>query len=364
MEKAPLNKCLFLFQELAGYTVACLKKLASDFPAEVHVFRYPVNQVAPFHFSLEDKNLFIYDRPGYTDEELEKKIESIRPDLILAGGWSDKGYMRICKKYKNSIPVILGFDNPWRGTPKQYAASLIGPLFIHKYFNECWVAGQPQRVFARKLGFRNEKIKDDVYSCDYDYFHMLYQRFRDAKKSAFPKRIIFVGRYTKLKGASELWKAFVNFQEQSPNEWELWCLGKGDLEHEFPVHDKIRNLGFILPENMGPVIEGTGVFILPSHYEHWGVVVHEFAAAGFPLICSTTTSAATAFLKDGYNGFLHEPCNVNALENIFHKISNTPTHILAEMGDRSAAMAASITPEKWSRNVMSYFKDVEKKPVA
>ena len=335
----PVKKCLFLFHELAGYTVACLKRLAETGQAEVHVFRYPVNQIAPFHFSLEGKNLFFYNRPNFDNEQLENKIAEIRPDLILCGGWSDKGYTHICSRYRNSIPVILGFDNPWRGTLKQYMASLVMPFIIHKYFNECWVAGLPQRIFARRLGFRDAKIKDDVYSCDYDYFHNLYLRFRDAKKATFPRRIVFVGRYTRLKGVSELWKAFVKFQELTPNEWELWCLGKGDLEHEFPKHDKIRNLGFVKPEEIGPVIEACGVFILPSHYEHWGVVVHEYAAAGFPLVCSNTTSAATAFLRDGYNGFLHDPCSVDSLVEVFQKINQTPLGTLVEMGERSAVLA-------------------------
>lgn len=357
MNATSRKKCLFLFNELAGYTVSCLKKLSVQEHVEVHVFKFPVNQVAPFRFSLEGENIFYYNRPDFTDGQLLEKIRNINPDVILCGGWSDKGYMRVCKNFRKSIPVILGFDNPWRGTFRQYIAAIIGPFIIHKYFNRCWVAGLPQRIYARKLGFREEFIKDGIYSCDYDFFHDLYNQFRPAKAESFPKRIIFIGRYTKLKGVSELWEAFTRFQDESPNEWELWCLGKGDLDTDFPKHDKIKNFGFIQPSEMGSFISGTGVFILPSHYEHWGVVVHEFAAAGFPLVCSTTTSAATTLLKDNFNGFLHEPCSAEALVSVFHKIKNTPSSVLLEMGDRSAVMAAKITPSKWASDLMQYIKN-------
>ena len=357
MDTKPRKKCLFLFNELAGYAVSCLKKLSAQEHVEVHVFKFPVNQVAPFRFSLEGENMFYYNRPDFTDEQLVTKIKSLNPDLILCGGWSDKGYMKVCSYFKKSIPVILGFDNPWRGTFRQHIASIVGPFTIRKHFNHCWVAGLPQRIYAKKLGFRDELIKDDVYSCDYDFFHELYRQFRPAKVESFPKRIIFVGRYTKLKGTAELWEAFTRFQNESPNDWELWCLGKGDMEADFPKHPKIKNFGFIQPAEMGRFIAETGVFILPSHYEHWGVVVHEFACAGFPLICSTTTSAATTFLKDNYNGFLHEPNNVDALVRVFYKISNTPSPVLLEMGDRSAEMGAKITPSKWASDVMDYIKN-------
>jgi glycosyltransferase involved in cell wall biosynthesis len=163
-----------------------------------------------------------------------------------------------------------------------------------------------------------------------------------------------VGRYTKLKGVRELWKAFTIFQDRNPGDWELWCFGKGEFEAEFPVHDKIRNFGFVQPETMKQYLSETGVFILPSHYEHWGVVVHEHAAAGFPLICSTTTCAAEQFLRDGYNGFFHEPCNVDSLVSVFEKLAATPSGKLVEMGDCSADLARNITPATWSKTAIEF----------
>ena len=48
----------------------------------------------------------------------------------------------------------------------------------------------------------------------------------------------------KLKGVKELWEAFIKLHEQLPNDWELWCLGKGEFDPEFPSHPKIKNFGF------------------------------------------------------------------------------------------------------------------------
>jgi len=348
---------LFLFTELAGYILACMKQLAASGDVEVHVVRWPVNAIAPFKFNLDGENIFYHERKDLSDDQLIAFANKLQPDIIFCSGWIDKGYLKICNSFKGKIKTVLTFDNPWRNTLKQNIAALVGKYYIRKYFSHCWVSGSPQHIYALKLGFNHDTIADGFYSCDYNYFHGLYEEYRPEKIKHFPKRILFVGRYTRLKGVSELWKAFVQFQNEQPNEWELWCLGKGELEKDFPVHDKIKNFGFVQPDELNRFIKDAGVFILPSHYEHWGVVVHEYAACGFPLICSSTTSAATTFLRDGENGFLHAPCSVDALVQVFKLLNQTPVEKLIAMGDRSAELSAAITPATWIATVKKYLNN-------
>jgi len=357
MSKLPLKKCIFLFTELAGYIVACMKDLAATGLVEVHVVRWPVNAVAPFKFSLEGENLHFYERASFSDEQLLKFVNDINPDIIFCSGWIDKGYMAVCKSYRNKTKTVLTIDNPWKNTLKQNLASFVGPLYLHKYYSHCWVPGSPQRKFARKLGFKDENIREGVYSCDFKLYHQLFETYHKSKEKAFPKRIIFVGRYTKLKGVKELWEAFIRFHQEQPNEWELWCLGKGDMDADFPNHPKIKNFGFVQPEEMAKFISETGVFILPSHYEHWGVVVHEYAAAGFPLICTTSTGAATTFLEEGKNGFFHDPCSTESLVAVLKKIDRLSPAELLKMGDASASIAERITPAKWSSTVLEFINN-------
>jgi glycosyltransferase involved in cell wall biosynthesis len=350
------NRILFLYTEMAGYMLACMKKLASEKNVEVHVIMYPVNPVAPFTFSLDGKNMFYYERNKLNTADLLTIVEKISPSVIFCGGWIDKGYLEICAKFKDKIATVLTLDNPWRNTVKQNIAAIAGPLWLKKYFSHAWVAGGQQREYALKLGFKPQKIKEGVYSCDFDYFHGQYLEFREKKKAEFPKKILFVGRYTKLKGIKELWKAFIEFQENAPGDWELWCLGKGEYESEFPVHNKIKNFGFVQPKDMKQFVEKCGIFILPSHYEHWGVVVHEFAAAGFPLLCSTTTSAASRFLDDCKNGYFHEPSSVSSIRASIEKITSHNDAELSLMGDHSAQMGAAITPETWCNTALQFLE--------
>ena len=327
------------------------------FEIDAHVVKYPVDAIAPFELNLENKFITYYDRNHFNDDQLLLFVKSINPDIILCSGWIDKGYLNVCKWYKGKIKTLLKFDNPWRNTAKQNIARILGPLVLKKYFSGCWVSGLPQRVYAKKLGFKEEEICEGMYSADVDFFYSQYKKNISSKQKSFPKIILYVGRYAKLKGVEELWKAFVLFHEKNQSAWELWCIGKGDLITTFPQHEKIKNFGFVQPHDMDQYIRRSGIFILPAHYEHWGVVVHEFAAAGFPLICSQTTSAAFAFLKDEYNGFYHEPENINSLVNVFEKISCLNNLELNTMGERSAQLAKQITPEIWGGLVWKFINE-------
>ncbi len=349
--KSQRKKLLFLYNELAGYFLACIDKLSMLYDVDIHIVRYPLNPVAPFEFKFND-HVKYYERKNYNRTQIIALAKEINPDFIYTGGWMDKDYIAVSKSFKN-IPVVLTSDMPWLGTARQKLASVLGPLYLPRVFTHCWVPGEPNAFYARKLGFKGKRLLMGVYSADYDLFHNYYLQHREAKQKQFPKRFIYVGRYAELKGVRELWKAFIQLQNEQPNEWELWCLGKGDFDAEFPKHEKIKNFGFVQPKDLNKFIEQTGVFIFPTYYEHWGVVVHEFAAAGFPLVCSTTTSAATTFLREAYNGYYTKPKEVSSIGDAMKKIIALDNKALFEMGERSVELSRQITPETWSSNIMN-----------
>ncbi|HNF32959.1 MAG TPA: glycosyltransferase, partial [Bacteroidia bacterium] len=85
-----------------------------------------------------------------------------------------------------------------------------------------------------------------------------------------------------------------------------------------------------------------------TYDEHWGVVVHEYAIAGYPLLLSTKAPAGTAFLKQGENGYYHEPNNVESLKEALKKIMLLPDSTLIEMGKKSHELSKSMTPDTWA----------------
>lgn len=342
-------RVLFLYTELAGYFLACLRQLREQYPVDIHVVHWPVNKEAPF--VLEKDAGTFYDRTRYDRSALKDLVAGLSPDVIYCSGWIDKEYLEICSSYRSIIPVVLGLDNQWTGTFRQKLVQLFGRGWIRKRFSHCWVPGAPQERYARRIGFNMEKILKGFYSGDVARFSQYYEQSIAQKRTRFPRRFIYAGRYYSFKGVTDLWNAFVELQNEIPNDWELWCIGTGDLE---PFHHpKIRHFGFIQPGDMESIIKNTGVFVLPSRFEPWGVVVHEFAAAGFPLLCSRAVGAAAEFLEEGVNGFTFEAGNKEQIKNALKRMMASSDEELLRMGEHSREKASAITPVTWGNTLMT-----------
>ena len=345
-----MHKIVFLYTELAGYFLSCIDELSKQKHVEIYIVRWPVNKEAPFNFKFSNA-VQVFNRKDYNDQQLIELINSINPSVIYSSGWIDKAYLKVCKIYKSKIPVIVGFDNQWLGKIKQHIASLLSFYKIHPYFNYCWVPGKPQYEYALRLGFKPKHILTGFYVADYNLFHSFYEKYLSQKEKSFPKRFIFIGRYYNFKGIEEMWQAFISLDKKKQVDWELWCLGTGDIEPI--IHPKIKHFGFVQPEQLEKFVSQTGVFILPSRFEPWGVVVHEFAAAGFPLLCSKAVGANSAFLEDGINGYTFEVNSAASIEIMMEKIIQKSSQELIEMSKISAKKAANITPKKWVESLMN-----------
>jgi glycosyltransferase involved in cell wall biosynthesis len=86
-------------------------------------------------------------------------------------------------------------------------------------------------------------------------------------------------------------------------DWELHCVGTGELWDDRAIHPKIIHHGFKQPHELAPHLVDAACFIMPSKKEPWGVVLHEMAIAGLPLLASRHVGAATEYLVSKKSGF-------------------------------------------------------------
>lgn len=340
-------KFLFLYTEIAEYFLACCNQLTQH--GEVHIIRWPVNKEAPFQFQFSEK-LKLYNKNDYNFEQLKQLVSSIAPNVIVCSGWVDKDYLKITRNYFKKIPTVMTCDTHWNGSLKQRVATVLSRFTLLRIFSHAWVPGQIQKQYALHLGFKEQYIETGFYSCDLNHFESIYQSQKAQKENSFPKRFLYVGRYYGFKGIKELWQAFVELHNEQANDWELWCLGIGDIE---PIqHPKIKHFGFVQPKDLPSYTSQTGIFILPSRFEPWGVVVHELAASGFPLLLSNKIGAKEQFLKEGKNGFEFKSEDVSEIKLALKKIIATPEHALLQMSHYSNELSKTISPEKWTHSLL------------
>lgn len=340
---------LVLYEELATYFLTCLNHLAETESCKILLYMKKINSVAPFQFESNHPNITIKEREGISDDQLMNEIRDFSPDFTYVSGWIYKPYITCIDKLKLNN-VILGFDNQYTASVKQQLGAIYFKLFLKKHYKAAFVPGEKQVAFAKKLGFTNAHISKNVYCCDHELYKSYYDKTKETKTTIFPKRFLFVGRYVKEKGIDLLCNAFIELQSEFPNNWELWCVGKGTLDPM--VHPKIKHIGFVQPNDFLPIIEQTGVFILPSLFEPWGVVLHEFASAGYPLISTPNVGATELFLKNNINGFLIQPDSKTELKNALKKIVTLSNAELLNMSEKSIESSKLITPQVWKESIL------------
>jgi len=342
-----MKRVLVFYRELAGYFLACLEHLCDKYDVHADVVAYPVNSDAPFQFEHSNR-INIISRQSLNAHQLKQMAADQHYQLIFTGGWFDKDYLAALKH--RNCPSMLGFDNQWKGSLKHHLSSVYGRMFIRPLFNYAFVPGSKQATFAQHLGFDESKIIRGIYSCDSPKFEAI-QRI-----GSQPKRLVYTGRYAPEKFTTPLFEAFCEVTAELESNWQLHAVGTGPMWNQRLMANNIHHYGFMQPDELLRFMSTGDAFILPSIFEPWGVVVHEFASAGYPLLLSNEVGAAEAFLRDNENGFLFQSGDKTALKEAMRRLMLHSNDELNAMGNRSKILAQSITPDTWAASVYTAMK--------
>jgi glycosyltransferase involved in cell wall biosynthesis len=116
------------------------------------------------------------------------------------------------------------------------------------------------------------------------------------------------------------------------------------------VRERIAYAGFQPPEELPRFFAEADVFVLPSRYDGWGVVVNQALGAGLPVLCSDQVGAGVDLVEDGANGLRFAADDVDALAAALRCCMEAPARLEA-WGRASRERAADWTPEagaaKW-----------------
>jgi glycosyltransferase involved in cell wall biosynthesis len=156
------------------------------------------------------------------------------------------------------------------------------------------------------------------------------------------------------KGLDHLLTAFSTL----PDNTRLLLVGR---EAELPqmlaaltpsMRERVRYAGFQAPDALPKFFAQADVFVLPSRYDGWGVVVNQALGAGLPIITSDQVGAAHDLLREGENGFTFPAGDANALASAMHRYATNPD--LARAHEEASRRASDDwTPERgaarWAR---------------
>lgn len=141
--------------------------------------------------------------------------------------------------------------------------------------------------------------------------------------------VIFVGQLSQRKGLSYLLRAYERIHGPGTS---LTLVGQlqDDGESLMPWRYLYRHIPHVPRVELARLYQQADVFVFPTLVEGMGLVVVEAMASGLPVI--TTPNGPGDIVRDGLEGFLVPPRDVDALANRLQRLKDDPVlrNIMAE----------------------------------
>jgi len=267
------------------------------------------------------------------------------PACFVVGGWHIPAFNALARQSRRAgAKVALMMDNRWRGDLRQRLAPLVFRTRYRGQFAAALVPGKSAREYAIRLGVPAGRVFTGMYGADPAVFRpgppLVSRR----------KRFLFVGRLEERKGVRELYDAWRQVHARLP-EWELQLIGCGPLRETAPDLPGMKIKEFLQPAELAPEYREARFLVLPSHEDHWGLVVHEAALSGCGLVLSRNVGAALD-LASPLNAIVIEHKRVDELVKALIKAASMENASLTAAYDEGLSLAAGFGPAAFAHGMI------------
>lgn len=342
-----MKTIVFLQSEIHNYHISLIKHLTEKLNYNIISCYIDKNASTPFSPPSINNATFIRRSSINNHQDLISILENKNVCLLRVSGWKDYTYLKVSKHFKKkNIKTVVCSDTQWKNTLKQTVGSILFNYKIRQSFSHMMVAGPYQYEYARKLKFRKNQIIFENLSADCSVYDNEINKLKIEKG----KSILFVGRLdsNKISCLIAAWKLIKN-----KNGWQLNFVGNGNLKDTLNNDPSVSFHGFKSNIEISKLMKDSDLMILPSLKEQWGVVMHEAALSGLPIICSDSVGAMPLFMINGFNGYSFKAGDVNDLKRKIEKFMFMTDEDLLLMKKNSLSLGKRITTSTSAASLVS-----------
>ena len=292
------------------------------------VFNYfvePASYTIDLVHNVYDPNKFDYcfiksDSLAESDLELNKtyldKLSFFKKIKFIYSIHKEKDFI-IINGYNNYIFVLTFFLNVFSTRKKPIAIESDTKLripsnFIKRFFKRIYLSFFFRNKYVIGLAGGSKTHKDlfRFYGMNEDRIILIPMMVNNDKflnEKIFPNTFTFlyVGRLISTKNVDVLCEKFIkNFSELNA---KLIIVGGGknynNLTERFN-HQKIDFKGKVFGNDLLEIYKDSSVFVFPSTWEQWGLVVNEALSASLPVIAHSEVGAVHDLIEGRGTGFV------------------------------------------------------------
>lgn len=278
-----------------------------------------------------DPGIIKYIRPEY-----DKIIVS---NFLTPTGIFAVGYLKAKRiaYYLESDGGFYSKPNPLVGAIKKFAISNAKGYFSTGKAHDDYYVGNgadPSRLIRYPFSsYRECSVLSKPVTVE--------EKTRIRAKQGIPTNkevVITVGQFIPRKGFDVLLKAVHGLDVLT------YIIGGTPSQEYLELADEnVRFLPFMRKKEIFQWFMAADLFVLPTRYDIWGLVVGEAMACGLPVITTSKCLAGLEMVQDGVNGYLVETKNVEQLKEKIIKALSEKTE---SMSLDSLAVARKYTLEK------------------
>lgn len=208
--------------------------------------------------------------------------------------------------------------------------------------------------YLRHYGARPERIREyplsSVLLSEGDTRPLTEREKAERKREAGLRGtvVLAVGQFIRRKGFDVLIEAFARLRGEDAS---LLLIGGGP-ERE-PYERRIQELGlrnvviqdFMQTKDLLAYWKLADLFVFPTRFDVWGLVLNEALAFGLPIVSTTMAGAAHDLVREGANGYLVPPDDVELLAERCRKLIGD-AELRLRFGERSREFAAGYTLDR------------------
>ena len=293
--------------------------------------------------------------PYFSEQSVQRKLESFNPDLIHIASPSPLGYFALDYARRHSIPSMTIYHTHFLSYIDYYlrhlpvlvpgVKSLVGKKQKQFYDNcdKVLIPTLAMKSELSKFGFKTDHMTLWQRGLDKNLFNPL-KRDSDFIKGVVKNNkpnVLFASRLVWEKNLKTLIDIYNNAQKIN-NPFNLIVAGDGVASQALKMAmPKAYFTGKVSHSELARLYASCDAFLFPSISETYGNVVIEAMASGLPCVVANGGGSAS-FITEGYNGFKVSPNESSQYIEALNKL----------FADKSLK-------EQFIKNGLDYIKDLD-----
>lgn len=268
---------------------------------------------------------------------LGKVLDEMKPQIVWVHGWGNAyALAALCASFVRRMPVLMRGETSLDCLHGGWLRKRLHGLFLTRLFQKIpqfLVIGSANQEFYHHHGVPEARLHLVPYAVDNQFFQSRCEEARMRRETlrvelgieAGRPVVLFCGKLIAVKDPRTLihamgrFSALANSASQVSSAPVLLMVGEGRLRPELEqLADEVapglvKFLGFRNQTDLPALYDLCDLFVLPSVFEPWGLVVNEVMNAGRPVIVSDKVGAGHDLVKPGINGDVFLAGNVEDL---------------------------------------------------